>query len=123
MADRIAPEIPRQIERWGALQSMEYWIGEVDILHTFAERRLPALSTQLDDIMMPEGKSELILEVSNGDAGWITVYDAPCPPPAYSGPWYNNIPLKIQAIAPPQIKWASSNIFRASFVQRAGYSS
>ena len=112
MADRIAPELPRQIERWGALQSMEYWIGEVDILHTFADRRLPALSTQLDDIMMPEGKSELILEVSNEDAGWISVFDVPCPPPIFGAPWYNNIPIRIQAHAEAGwqfVRWIGSH--------------
>ncbi len=111
MADRIAPEIPRQIERWEALQNLEYWNGELDVLYRFAERRLPPLTNQLDGIMMPAEKSELILEVSNEAAGWISIFDVPCPVPVFGGFWYNHIPVKIQAHAKPGwkfVRWIGS---------------
>jgi len=52
-----------------------------------------------------DGKSHLFLEVSNQEAGWISVFDTPCPGPAFSGLWYEGIPLKIEAHANPGWKF------------------
>ncbi len=101
MADRIAPEIPRQIERWGALQNVDYWHGELDILFRFGLERPSYITEFLDATFMLDGKSHLVLEVSSQDAGWISVFDTPCPSPAYSGLWYDGYPLQIEAHANP----------------------
>lgn len=101
ISQTIEPEIPRQIERWGALQSMEYWNGHLNILHMYAESRPFHMLVQLVEILVPEEKRELILEVSNEEAGWVSVFDAPCPAPLFGGSWYRNIPVVIRAHAKP----------------------
>lgn len=41
-SDRIRPEMPRTIERWGNIESMEQWEENIDLLKQFAKER-PAL--------------------------------------------------------------------------------
>ena len=99
MAERIAPELPRQIERWGAIKSMEYWNDQLNTLHHFAEERPRHLTEYLSETIMPKEKTELILEISNPEAGWISVYDVPVAVPVFTGQWYREIPLRIKAHA------------------------
>ncbi|MCK4746333.1 MAG: CotH kinase family protein, partial [Bacteroidales bacterium] len=101
MVHRLEPEMPRQIERWGAIQNIDYWNEELAILHNFAQERPIHMDIQLTETLMPEEKGEFILEVSNGEAGWISVYDAPVPVPVFAGQWYRKIPLKIRAHPKP----------------------
>ncbi len=112
MAQIIAPEMPRQIERWGAIPNMEYWSEQLDQLHQFAQDRQVHILTHLAETLVPEEKGELILEVSNEKAGWISVFEVPCPVPYFSNFWYRNIPLKIQAHAKPGwrfVRWEGHN--------------
>lgn len=105
MADRISPEIPSQIERWEALKSIEYWNEQLDILNAFAINRPAYVTDYLDEMYMMDGKSQLVLEVSSQESGWISVYDTPVPAPAYSGSWYEGIPIQIEAHAKPGWKF------------------
>ena len=101
MQEYILPEMPRQIDRWGAIKSLEYWNEQLEILHIFAENRPFYMYVQLAETILSEEKRELILEISNPDAGMIKVYDVPCPFPTYSGQWYMNLPIQISAQANP----------------------
>ncbi len=101
MVQQIEPEMPRQIERWGAIQSMEYWHGQLERLYKFALERQQFVFEHLDMTLMPEDKAELIMEVSDSAAGWITINDVPGPAPFFSGKWYKNIPLRVEAHARP----------------------
>lgn len=105
MADRISPEIPRQIERWEALRSVEYWHEQLDILNAFAINRPAYISDYLDEMYMMDGKTQLVLEVSSRESGWITVYDTPVPSPSYTGSWYEGIDIQIEAHAKPGWKF------------------
>jgi hypothetical protein len=112
MQDQILPEMPRQIERWGAIKSMEYWNEQMTILHLFAENRPFHMYVQLAETLMPEEKRELILEVSNPEAGQVSVYDVPCPVPVYGNLWYRNLPLHITAKANPGwrfVRWVGTH--------------
>ncbi|MDX2430081.1 MAG: CotH kinase family protein, partial [Bacteroides sp.] len=112
MVQIIAPEMPRQIERWGAIPNMDYWAEQLDQLHQFAQDRQFHISSQIYETLMPEEKRELILEVSNEKAGWISVFDVPCPVPYFSNFWFRNIPLEIQAHAKPGwrfVRWEGYN--------------
>jgi len=101
MSDRISPEIPRQVDRWGALRSYEYWSEQLEILKSFALKRHPYITEYLEATYMLDGKSHLVLEVSSEESGWISVYNTPVPVPSYSGIWYEGIPLQLEAHANP----------------------
>ncbi|MGE9213634.1 CotH kinase family protein [Exiguobacterium aurantiacum] len=47
MAARIEPEMPRTIERWQHIPSMQSWEGRVDKMRQFAERRPDVVREQL----------------------------------------------------------------------------
>lgn len=94
---RIEPEMPRQIERWGAIQSMEYWYEQLEKLHEFAQERQHLVFQHLDQTLSPGEKAELILEVADSGSGWISVDEVPVQAPAFSGLWYKDIPLRIRA--------------------------
>ena len=97
LARRIEPEMPRQIDRWGAIQDLDYWHEQLTKLHEFAQLRKDLVFQHLDQILNPGEKAELVLEVPDPSSGWISVDEAPVPAPAFSGPWYKNIPLRIRA--------------------------
>jgi hypothetical protein len=97
MVRRLEPEMPRQIERWGAIQSMTYWHDQLDRLYEFGRERQHFVFNHLDETLNPGEKAELILEIPDSASGWITVDEIPGQPPVCSGLWYKNIPLRIQA--------------------------
>ncbi len=101
MAEQISPEIPRQIERWGALRSIDYWKEQLEVLNSFAINRPAYITEYMDVTYMLGGKHNLVLEVSNEESGWISIFDTPVPSPFYSGRWYKGIPLQIKANAKP----------------------
>ena len=112
MAERITPEMPRHIERWGAIQSMEYWLEQLEVLHRFAQERPYHMANHLSEILMPEEKREFILEVSDIQAGWISVFQVPCPPPLTVGQWYMNIPIEVEAHSNPGwrfVRWEGAS--------------
>ncbi len=97
MVQRITPEMPRQIERWGAIQSLAYWHAQLQRLFDFAQERPRFVSAHLEQALKLDGKAELIVEVSDSAAGWIAVDEVPAPTPILAGLWFKNIPLRIQA--------------------------
>ncbi|HEX9975432.1 MAG TPA: CotH kinase family protein, partial [bacterium] len=97
MVQRITPEMPRQIERWGAIQSMAYWHEQLKRLFEFAQKRPHFVFAHLEETLHLDEKAELIIEVSDSAAGWISINEIPAPAPIFSGPWFKNIPLRIQA--------------------------
>ncbi|MCU0644400.1 MAG: CotH kinase family protein [bacterium] len=103
MVQRITPEMPRQIERWGAIQSMAYWHEHLHRLFEFAQNRPPFVFRHLEETLHLDGKAELVIEVSDSAAGWITVNEIPGPTPILAGLWFKNIPLRIQAH--PNMGW------------------
>lgn len=105
MTERLSPEIPRQIERWEALRSMEYWNEQLDVLRAFAINRPAHLTDYLDVYYQMDGKSQFVFEVSHEEAGWISVFDTPILSSPYKGIWYEGIPMEIKAHANPGWKF------------------
>ena len=104
MQERIASDMPRQIERWGAIKSMDYWNRELDVLYQFADNRPLHMNMHLEGLIQEE-KSELILEVSDPQAGTVEVYGVPCPVPVFGGLWFRNLPIQVTAKANPGWKF------------------
>jgi hypothetical protein len=97
LAEQIGPEMPRQINRWNAIKSMEYWDDQLAQLHQFAIDRPGYILSQLNETLIQEDKVQLTLEVSDPEAGRIKVFDTPVTDPVYTGEWYKNIALQIKA--------------------------
>ncbi|MBN1559494.1 CotH kinase family protein [candidate division KSB1 bacterium] len=109
----IAREMPRQIDRWGAIRSMAYWQEQLNVLHEFAELRPRYVFQHLEQILHGNPKVELIAQVSDSSAGYITVYDAPGPVPMFVGMWFKNIPIVIRAHANYGwrfVRWEGDNL-------------
>ena len=100
MVEKIAPEMPRQIERWGAIQSMPYWEEQLQVLHDFAEQRPRYVFQHLRESFGFDTVS-FSAEVSDASAGFITVHDVRGPVPSFTGSWLKAIPLRIRAQANP----------------------
>jgi hypothetical protein len=99
LVQRIAPDMPRQMERWGAIPTPEYWNGQLDVLHEFAENRPFYVFQHLQSTLGLDGTAQFSAEVSDPSAGWITVHDVRGPTPLFRGRWFKGIPLRIQAHA------------------------
>lgn len=103
MVQRITPEMPRQIERWSAIQSMADWHEQLNRLHEFAHERPHFVFAHLEQTLHVGGTAELIIEVSDSAAGRVSVNEVPGPTRILHGLWFKNIPLRIQAH--PNMGW------------------
>ncbi|MCK5147944.1 CotH kinase family protein [bacterium] len=96
---RIFPEMERQVNRWGAITDMAYWEEQIEVLREFARERSGWMITHLYSSFELPDTTELIVEVSDPMAGYVKVMDTPVPVPIDAGPWFKNIPIKLQAVA------------------------
>ncbi len=97
MVQGISPVMPRQIERWGAIVSMDYWYGQVERLHQYAQERPHYIYQDLENTLELDELTHLSFEVSDSSAGWISVHDVPADKPFTEGDWFKNIPLRVEA--------------------------
>jgi uncharacterized repeat protein (TIGR02543 family) len=106
----IAPEMPREISRWGTPENMDSWQYFLDFQKDFANAR-PAF--QRDHIRTQFGISSNInatLNVSDSDRGYIKMNTIEVKdgtpgitgnPYPWTGIYFHDIPLKLKAIAKP----------------------
>ena len=97
IAGRIAAEMPRQIERWGAIPSMDYWQGQLERLREFARERPRFVFDHLEQALHLAGKTELTLQVSDSSAGRITVNEVPVEKTVFTGLWFRNIAMRVES--------------------------
>lgn len=100
LVNGIAAEMPRHIERWGAIPSLTYWRDQLQILHEFADRRPLYVFQHLEESFGLK-RTELTTLVSDSSAGYILVHNVRCPAPVSTGSWFRGIPLRLQACAYP----------------------
>ena len=104
--NEIANEMPHHIERWadlGGVPDMDFWNQEVQRIHNFANVRVPNLRNHYLDALELEGLYDLTTHVSIENAGTILAQGILIPPDStnFTGQYFQDIPLTLQAIANP----------------------
>ena len=95
---RIAPDMPRHIDRWEAIPSMPYWEQQTELLRDFSRERPDHVFGHLRETLDLDGTATLIAEVSDPRAGSIRVHGVTMPGPVHQGRWFTGIPLPITAV-------------------------
>jgi hypothetical protein len=96
VANIIAPEMPRHIQRWGG--SMEHWQSNVERLRDFIKRRCTAMPAGLIDCYELTGPYNLTFDVDPDNIGAtmqvnsLTINEFP-----YTGTYYGGIDIRVEA--------------------------
>lgn len=108
MQEKIEPEIPAHIHRWGSPSSLSAWQSDVNVMTNYATQRPLFLRTHLRQHFNIPSNILLELDVSHADQGLIRVNtievrpETPGVPPLpypWSGIYFNGIPIEIEAVA------------------------
>ncbi len=98
MTQTISPEMPRQIARWGAVKSLDYWQEQLQVLYEFAQNRPQYVFQHIKEASNSDFVN-LTVEVSDSSAGYISIYNVKCPAPEFTGQWLKEIAIPIKAHA------------------------
>lgn len=97
--EEIAPEMPRQIERWQTPQSYEYWNESVDELVKFYEQRPEEQFKQLEKKFSLKGRYQTTVQKEGKgtiELNTLTLEQPKAQP--WAGQYFNNMPLTLNAI-------------------------
>lgn len=110
MRQAISPEMPAHIHRWKAPSSMTAWNNNVNVMVTFANQRPSYQRTHIRQFFGISGNINVTLDVDNADHGYIRInsikitpetHGVPQQPYPWTGIYFNNIPIEVEAIARP----------------------
>ena len=105
----LTPEMPAHIVRWqdtsGAglhIPSVESWISgtsRIQRMRLFAQNRRDVVYTHLDDrFTAVNGTADLTFITQNPEMGHIAVHEVPVPASPFTGRFFRNIPIQLEAI-------------------------
>jgi parallel beta-helix repeat protein len=105
---RIAPEMPRHIERWNdkpdeiiyqdpPIPDMALWSERVELMREFAVKRPIHQRQHLIDFFELTGLANLSLHITHPDRGRVFIADVEMTD-GYTGPYFRNVPLQLRAV-------------------------
>lgn len=109
MQERIAPEMPRQIERWGPsnasgwgysiYRSMRDWTNEIERMRAFARQRPSIARSHVLSRFRLSGTFTLSTATEPEGAGCVLIHDVALPEEVSEGLYFKDVPLRIVARA------------------------
>lgn len=94
---KIKPEMPRHIQRWGG--TMKEWENNVAKMRHYISRRCDYLSTSLKECYQLTGPYEITLDIEGTTAASVEINSMLIEKFPYTGPHYGNIPLSVAAVS------------------------
>lgn len=101
LQDRIRQEMPRHIQRWPPIASMQEWENNVEELRQFAGQRHAHVYDHLLRAFKLKGTVDLRLEVNAPPHGHIRMDTVDIPTDADTGRYFKEIPMDLHAIPNP----------------------
>ncbi|MGS4344831.1 CotH kinase family protein [Myroides odoratus] len=110
MQERIRPEMPRYIERWNLLTSMQEWENRVEQMRNFARLRPNYQNQHLQTHFNLSGKYRLKAHINDKDRGFVKVNTIDINSSTvgvgdeyekWQGEYFKTIPVTVEAIALP----------------------
>ncbi|MEM7234980.1 MAG: CotH kinase family protein [Planctomycetota bacterium] len=97
MANHIQPEMSRQRSRWG--NNINNWLGEVQKMRTFAQRRVSYVRSHLRSRFgLGQGST---LRIEGGEGGTVAIQRVPLEELPFAGVYYRDFPIQIEALPKP----------------------
>ena len=94
LQQNIAAEMPRHRQRWGA-PSEATWESEIELTRVFARRRRDYMIDDMFNYFNLTGMDNLTINITGG--GQVLANGVTVPSPAYSGPYFSEIPIRLEA--------------------------
>ncbi|PIQ10482.1 MAG: hypothetical protein COW71_02600 [Ignavibacteriales bacterium CG18_big_fil_WC_8_21_14_2_50_31_20] len=102
-SSKISSEITTHFERWGGNYS--YWLHEINNLRTFANNRLPFLTSHFMNYFRISGQFQLNIN-QDIQKGTVEITDYKIEESSWTGNFFDNIPLKITAVPNPKFTFS-----------------
>ena len=107
----IEPEIPRQIQKWGVpwqqAWGIGYWHEEIQRLKDFANERLPHMYQHFISKFSLGGIAQVNLNVNDIEKGFIVLNSIDIKSFPWSGSYFRNQPITLEAKPKPGYKFVS----------------
>ncbi len=101
LQEKIRPEMPRHIQRWPPIASMQEWENNVDELRQFARQRGAHVYEHLINRFKLKGTVNLQLEVNSPHKGYIRMDTVDIPAGTEAGRYFKDIPMHLHAVPRP----------------------
>ncbi|MFV0198438.1 CotH kinase family protein [Empedobacter falsenii] len=110
----LEPDMPKHIERWNLIPSLDVWETNIDKLRKFANERRTAQLGHINNQFNLEGTYQLTAKTSNPEEGFVKVNTIEINNSTvgidgdystWSGDYFKNVPVKLQAVALPGYKF------------------
>ncbi len=98
LKSNIEAEIPKHLEKWQAIGSVERWQEKVEDMREFARKRPAFARGDINNVFDLDGTCELAVLYSNAAAGNIYVHGLAVPADSFNGTFYKNIPIQLKAV-------------------------
>ncbi|PSJ74075.1 hypothetical protein C7N43_25940, partial [Sphingobacteriales bacterium UPWRP_1] len=98
MVAEIAPEMPRQIAKWGG--TMVQWQNNVQAMRNFILTRCAVIDQGIADCFTVSGPYEIVIIVNNPSGGYVTINGNVIPDTnPWTGTYFGGAPITISATA------------------------
>ena len=102
MSEVIRPEMPFHIARWNyssdAIANMTVWQNNLDGFNTFAQQRPAHVRSHMETHLGVSGVFDLTVHINDHTQGNVTIHEIPMLTPSMTGPYYQNIPVRLKAM-------------------------
>ena len=97
--ENITPEMPTHINRWGG--NLFQWNQNINSIQQFGSQRNDVIFTHLGDYFGLNETSNLNVSIVPTDAGTISLSGLIIPENPWTGEYFNNIPISVNAASNP----------------------
>ena len=102
--ENITPEMPTHINRWGG--NLFQWNQNINSIQQFGSQRNDVIFTHLGDYFGLNETSNLNVSIVPTDAGTISLSGLIIPENPWTGEYFNNIPISVNAAANPRYSFS-----------------
>ena len=122
MQDVLEPEMPAHIAKWrdpsgwNGIQFLWFWEDKVEIMRAFANQRPNHIYTHLQNRFptdTADGTADLTLTTQDPSMGHILVHDVQVPTSPFTGRFFRNLPIRLEAVANPGyrfVEWQQAGV-------------
>ena len=113
MKSDIASEIPDHLERWNG--NLGYWNDRTNVMKTFAENRVNHVRNHIQNEFNLTGVYSIDIDVEGG--GQVNLNSLQLDSFPWDGFYFNNVPIKLEAIPKPGYQFKEWNGIEENTVQ------
>lgn len=104
----LQPEMQEHINRWRRPTSLNEWQNNVTVMRNFAQQRPAYVRQHINNQFNLQGTAQILINNASPQMGNIQINSIVIPPMIYwSGLYFKNIPVKLQALPKPGFRFVN----------------